>query len=500
MAADPRFNFIINCQGAGKKAQGDAFDRKEFFGTLGSLGDIEALNRIGGGKVSQGLRSLSAASDAIRSGDTSSAIITNGVAGDQSGANIVLSEVGINPQQAQKAGQFNPGVLNRGVAEAENVFEQVKQGDFSLDKIPGSFQNLQNLSDLAGGIFTEKTPTNPIELCGAKPFARALIDLAPKYKFLFIVQFTFKEEYKRFADAANQMAFVVKTSSRPNVNIEHEEVNMYNFWTRVAKRTVYEPLTMRFLDDQKGYSHYFMNNYIRAISPIAKTETKFDNRGGIADHVYLEDRGMSNGSDKTASLTKLKGDNTSIFDEIRVFHIFNYGQTMSVNTYINPKIMSINFDELDMAEGAAGNEIEMQFAFDALNVIDRFPIKGNEKKVEQTSGGAIGQDLLNIVPVFSVGPSAGEEASGNGGLPETLTPSTDLDIEDPTGLLDSGSAFIDAGSAAIDDALASASSAINSGVASVQQAGQSAFDELAAGGPDSGDLPTGFGKVPNGFG
>jgi len=500
MAADPRFNFIISCPNAGKKSQEDGFNRKEFFGTLGKIGDIEALNRIGGGKVSQGLRSLASASDAIRSGDTSSAIITNGVSGDQSGANVVLAEVGINPQQAQKAGQFNPGVLNRGIAEAENVFEQVKQGDFTLEKIPGSFQNLQNLSDLAGGVFTEEATATPIELCGAKPYARALINFAPKHKFMFVVQFTFKEEYARFDDSGRYMAFVVKTSSRPNINIEHEDVNMYNFWSKVARKTTYEPITMRFHDDQASKTQYFINNYIRAISPIAKTRTKFDNQGGNSNHAWLEDRGMINGTDKTASLTKLKGDNTSIFDEIRVFHIYNYGQLMSVNTYINPKITSINFDDLDMSEGSTANEIEIQFAYDALNIIDLFPIRGSEKKVEELSGGAIGQDLHSIVPVFEVGPSAGESAGGNFGIEDSITPASDTDIEDPSGLIAAGSDLIDGAISTAQDAVASVQGVVSGVVSTANSKIDALQAELAAGGPDSGKTPNGFGKIPNGFG
>jgi len=440
-AIDPRINFVVKCPSTATKQQDNASGRKEFFGALGKAADVELLNELDGG-VARGLRSLASTSDAIRSGDTRSAIAQASISADASGPNLVLGEVGINPVQAEKVGRFNPGVLNRGRAEAKVVYDKVKGGNFKLKDVPNAFQNLQNLSSLAKGIYTETITPATMEVCGAKPWATALIRYAPKYKFMFVVQFTFKDEYKDWDKPANHMAFVVKTSTRPNVNIEHEEINMYNFWTRVAKRTVYEPITMRFLDDQKNSTHFLMNNYIKALSPIARTRTKFDG-AGMSNHEYFEDRGMSNGSDKSASLTKLKGDNTSIFDEIRVFHIYDYGRYMSVSTYVNPKIMHINFDELDMAEGAVGNEIEIQFAYDAVNILDRYDVKSHQEKLASITGGGIGSELLNIVPVYPPGPATAEGGGNEAGQVDTLVPLDQLDIEDAALLLPTGQNLAD---------------------------------------------------------
>ncbi len=415
MPVDPRFNFRISsaCGRTDTQTQSDQAKKQGFFAELGAgavaLSNIEAFQ----GPVADGLRSMVGVSEAIRGG-TSSAIITNGVSGDSDGANVVLSAVGIDPNVAVSASAFNPGVVNRGTAEARSVYDRVKQGNFELNDIPGSFQSLQNLATLTGGIFNEPRDAQArVELCGAVPYAMALIKYAPKYKFLFIVQFTFKEEYQYLngdSRHADKMAFVVKNGGRPNVNIEHEEVNMYNFHTRVAKRTAYEPITMRFIDDQKGNSHYFLNHYIRAISPISKLKSALAGQTPLTNYQDFEENGMASAGRSSASLTKLKGNVTSIFDEIRVFHMFDNGKQMTAYSYANPKIMSINFDDLDMSETGNGNEIEIQFAYDRLHMVDGMDVEASQDFVESISGDAIGEKQLQIRPVFGSTPK--QDAGG----------------------------------------------------------------------------------------
>jgi len=420
MALDPRFNFVVKCPQTSNRQQAKSNARKDFFNSVGKVGDIELLNKVADGAISSGLRTIAKTSNAIRSGDTQAAIIGNGISGDPTGANVVLSEVGINPQQAEKAGQFNPGVLNRGTAEAQSVYDRAVQGNYKLEDIPNSVQDLQNLKTLADGIFTEgQNEDNKIELCGAKNYAQSLIKYAPKQKFMFILQFTLKEEYTTWAPIIEEMAFVVKNMGRPNVNIEHEEVNFYNFWSRVPKRTVYEPITMRFHDDMKNATHNFYSAYLEAVSPIARLGGL--DTGSMINHEMLEDNGLL-GSRRdyrsSASLGALEGNNTSLIDELRVFHLFDYGRFMSVYNYKNPKILSMNLDDFDMAEGATGNEVELQFAYDSLHITPVLAVEANIERIRKISGERISNNG-HIEPVFQAGPSASDEAGGLSEMPLT---------------------------------------------------------------------------------
>jgi len=398
MALDPRRFTVKDCAKAQVDNTATDSARKDFFGALGKIGDIEVLNRFGDGDVSAGLRDLASISDGIRTGDTSSAIIPND-------NGYVFNALAINQNEATKAGQFNPGVLNRATAQADGVLESVRAGNFKLSDIPDVSQDFQNLTQLMGGIFTDDSghsSTRDLGVCGASPYAIDLVQYAPKYKFLFIVQITLDPIYSDLGESADKLAFVVKTSTRPNVNIEHEEVNMYNFWTRVPKRAVYEPITMRFYDDNKGIAHLFYTSYLRSLSPISRLGG-MDSGAGL-NTGFFEENSMNFNSrnlESAASLTALEGNIPSIIKEIRLFHIYSYGKFMNVYHFYNPKLLTMNLDDLDVAENAGGNEIELQFAYDAMHITPAFSIQQDPNRVTDLTGG--GTATYPIKPQFIPG-------------------------------------------------------------------------------------------------
>jgi len=83
---------------------------------------------------------------------------------------------------------------------------------------------------------------------------------------------------------------------------------------------------MRFYDDNKGLAHLFYTTYLEHISPLAR-QGGFDG-GGILNVDFLQANSMNkNGIDNvsTASLSALEGNNTSIIDEVKLFHIYEIG-------------------------------------------------------------------------------------------------------------------------------------------------------------------------------
>ncbi len=392
MAQDPRNYTQFSVKSCPKNVnQRVVEDQKKssFFSDLGKAGDIEVLNRFGGGKISAGMRDLSKISDSIRVGDTDSAIIPNS-------AGYVFETVGINPNAAEKAGEFNPGVLNRATGEAESIIDRVRSGNFKLEDVAGQVANIQNLSTLSDGIFTEETkPAQLDPLCDASPYAVDLMRYAPKHKFMFVVEVVMASAYKvAFKGNEEVLAFVVKSSTRPNIAIEHEEINMYNFWVKIPKRTVHEPITMKFYDDLNSFAHDFYREYLGHISPITRTGgTDQTPQLGVD---WLQANSMNNNAPKsnsTASIGALSGNNKSIITEIRLYHLINYGREMTVYHFHHPKITNMNLDELDMAESGGGNEIEFQFVYDALHISETKKVK---KTITDLTGGKIA--LYPIVP------------------------------------------------------------------------------------------------------
>lgn len=433
MAADPRRFTVKNCLLSQNIKKDEAKNRKDFFGSLGKAGDIEVLNRFGAGEITLGLRSLSKISDSIRTGDTNSAIISNNVG-------YVFNAVGINQNAAEDAGKFNPGVLNRATGQAQSVLDSVRSGSFDLADIPNVITDFQNLGLLIDGIFTDgsgQKSTKNLEVCGASPYAIDLIRYAPKYKFLFVVQVTLSPEYESLNHTGKHLAYVVKTSTRPNVSIEHEEINMYNFWTRIPKRTIYEPITMRFYDDNKGNAHMFYTSYLRSMSPISRVGGM--GKAGVLSVPWLEANSMRfNSVDtiSTASLSALEGKNASIITEIRLFHIYDYGKFMNVYHFHHPKILTMNLDDLDVADNGGGNEIELQFAYDALHITPAFSVIANPNRLTEMTGDTT--SLYPIKPNFN-GPKTEEEyLQGVNDDDGALEPNRTNILEDVTTAIASG--------------------------------------------------------------
>lgn len=402
MAVDPRsyltYN-VVHCEKGQKVQQTVDTQKRDFFSGLGKVGDLEILNDIGFGKVGEGLRTIAKTSDSIRTGQQSSDVLGS----DANGANTVLSTCGINTNAVQQVAQFNPGVANIALGQAKSIHLKAKQGNFQLSDIPEVFTDIQNLSTLVDGIFTEpKSDERKFEACGASPYAVDLIARAPKYKFLFVVQFEFNEPYAshfRSIDAA----FVVKNSTRPNITFEYEDVNMYNYWTKVPKRTVYEPMTMKFYDDNWNQAMILYNAYLQAMSPISNLQFDQTTEGvrGTLESQSMNFSGLNQAGSYgasshayAASLGPTAGDNTmNIFKRITLFHVYSSGQLMNVYKFYNPKITTMELDDLDMADNGNGNEVSFQFAYDAVNIETAYSVSDTTTyNLKQLSSGALGSN------------------------------------------------------------------------------------------------------------
>lgn len=254
-----------------------------------------------------------------------------------------------------------------------------------------------------------------------KHFASFLAkDHQPKYKFLFMVEFVFHPEYQHLMSSEGRLKshfeFVIKNSTRPNVSFEHEEINMYNYWTKVPKRTVYEPMTMRFYDDIQNSAGTFYTNYMRAMSPIANEgqdgnmilPQHYQERS-LTQSVISRD-GVPNNTVGGASLGALNGDAANILLEIKLYHLYDWGNLLNVYHMYNPKITNLNLDDVDMAESGAGSELEIQFSYDGLFVE---PERAVTKELMAKISGAGVAPGYEIDPIFDVD----RDAKGEGPIP-----------------------------------------------------------------------------------
>lgn len=430
MTADPRKYFTVkSCAAASKTGAAGASRRKGFLESITKIGDLEVLNKTGFGKVAEGLRVLSAVSDSVRVGEsvvpgregtdtynsTLGKIANTALESVDQGAQAVLDAVGLGGA-VSAVGDFHPEVANRAYGQAQAIYEKVKQGNFELSDIPEYFSDLQNLEQLSRGILgtSNKPPKREYEFCGASPYAMDLISYAPKFNFLFVVDVEFAPEYNSLTNIGSSMAFVVKRSTRPSVEFEYEDVNMYNFWTKVPKRVVYPPVSMSFYDDNKNAAHLFYTAYMRAMSPISNMKIEGQTQTGgyetnsmnfnrdPASQTFGGESGYITTKGYAASLGPLSGDTKSIVNRIRLYHVFDYGRLMNIYNFYNPRILTFTPTELNMAETGDGAEFEFQFAYDSMFIEPGFSVwEGGENKNLEDITSNRGTAKYPIKPVFN---------------------------------------------------------------------------------------------------
>lgn len=377
MAQDPRHFLVKNCSADINSRIKKASQKKSFFNDARFLSGIE-----GTGDIGNGLRALVGTSDVIGGGGRGP--LPDG-SSDELGEDYVMDQVGINPRAARQNAPLNPGVVNRGVGAAGQVWDKVKQGQYSnISDLPQAAADLTNLKAFTDSIFTpsESNEQPDFVACQASPYAMDLIKRAPKYKFLFVVQFTFSEPYTSWASRTRDFAFVVKQSDRPDVQFEYDDVNMYNFKTKVIRKATYQPIGMRFYDDDTNEAMHFYNAYLRAVSPIA-------NIGTVGEVEQYEENGMDFSTlGQSAALEEptyrysgsvgpLLNNAKTVLKEIKVYHVFGNGNQMNIYHFFNPKITELQLDELNMADNGDGNEVALQFSYDGLYVQPNQPVNPN---------------------------------------------------------------------------------------------------------------------------
>jgi hypothetical protein len=334
------------------------------------------------GQVGQGLRTIASISNSIRTG-CGSLPTTIGSSIDQ-GANWVLEMLGIAPTMIQLLKPLNPGVANVAWSQAQQLYQQIQQGHFKLTDIPSYLQDFQNLERLVRGIYTPGDDRlNAVSSsCEASPYAVDLVARAPKYKFLFLVQFVASSGYEALDPILRGMAFVVKKSTRPKISFQSEPVNYYNFRTKLITKTEFEEMTMSFHDDVLNNTTKFYTACMQAMSPITNLSPSQAPTGGAFEQMGMNFQGNTQQAlsadvpirtnNYAATLGPLTNDNKqNLFKEIVLYHVFDMGRQVTAYHFINPRVSQLIPDDVDMSVGNEGNELSVTFNYDSVFVETR---------------------------------------------------------------------------------------------------------------------------------
>lgn len=304
----------------------------------------------------------------------------------------------------------------------------------------------------------------------ATSYAHALAggtDFRPKLKFLFKVEFVFTPEARAafphvFGNAAaNDFTFLVRSVDRPKIDFEYEDdVNMYNFRTKVLKKIRHRELTITFMDDVGNRVIKFFRALMMLHSPITRRQ--------LDREVFGVDRTTP---PKPASINSGNG---MMFENIRDSRNDNAIRGV-VNSKVGGAIETIRIKQIFVDPGAPLGAAVKEVIFDFLNA--RLVSFDLDDLSHETSDVNImtmqfDYDWMEIVEVGSLqtvdGPIYNVAVPGVGGAPVDISlPNRSFD--NPGG----GNAFLDIISSSIGRAGQQVTSeAINRGVASIAGTGR----------------------------
>lgn len=179
-------------------------------------------------------------------------------------------------------------------------------------------------------------------------YASDLVNFAPKFRFLYVVQVEFKPGFA--TGASNKFALLSKSATRPSPKFVTEEIPMYGVMVPVVKRTKFDPMTHVYLDDGQNEMMNFFSVATRWMSPIT-------NIGYGAENLQYDFKlnQATNADGPRTPQPALKPHSYSIgtnptpfLERITVHHVYDYGEHVNSYQFFSPVVTELTLDELDM--------------------------------------------------------------------------------------------------------------------------------------------------------
>ena len=255
----------------------------------------------------------------------------------------------------------------------------------------------------------------------------------PKMKFLFKVEFVFTPEaIAQFPSvlggaASQDFTFMVKSVDRPKIDFEYEDdVNMYNFRTKVLKKIRHRELTITFMDDVGNRVLNFFRALMMIHSPITRRQmirelSTYDARLAPPNaNSITAGNGMlfSPINETTQNDNAIRGTVNSevgnVIQTIRVKQMYvdpgasiNDSVKEVIFDFLNARLVSFDLDDLSH-EASDVNIMTMQFDYDWMEIVQVGSLKSADgPKYNITVPGIHGAPVDSNPTGGSSGTSAG---------------------------------------------------------------------------------------------
>lgn len=277
-----------------------------------------------------------------------------------------------------------------------------------------------------GGASLQSNPTAASSVVGNSqtrvwdptPYASAMANFSsgfdPKTKFLFKVRFKFHPAAAKMASSmlgdgysggvdldglSRDISFVIKQIDLPKVDFEYQEINMYNFKTKVLTGIKHQQMSFILYDDVSNHAMAMIKAYLEILSPIARRTQ--DGGAKLEDHGFAFNRdynGLDTASRGSIPLVDGEGGNRKeILSEMTVEQFYvnmskkntpklNDIVLMNSFVFVNPRLTSFDLSDQDHEANDAGT-ISLTFEHDALHI--DLGKSANQSDIQQFSGGDI---------------------------------------------------------------------------------------------------------------
>ena len=171
----------------------------------------------------------------------------------------------------------------------------------------------------------------------------------PKFKFLFKVGFY-------GFPGGEEFYYYVHRCDKPKVKFNHQDVNYYNFRSRVLTSVTYEPLQIQFLDEIGNSVFDFFQAYLYQTS-------------GTGSGNYGIDKGWGDASSTKAypgAYSFARGQKI-VLEQVFIDLNQDGGPRSNRWTFVNPRIETFDFDELTHEESSTGSMANITFSYDAIS-------------------------------------------------------------------------------------------------------------------------------------
>lgn len=277
----------------------------------------------------------------------------------------------------------------------------------------------------------------------------------PKMKFLFKVEFIFTPEAQEaFRDVlgstdSQDFTFLVKSVDRPKIDFEYEDdVNMYNFRTKVLKKIRHRELTITFMDDVGNRVLKFFRALMMIHSPITRRQMLREGQD-YPDRLRPPDsRSISAGhgmmftdfAEPTLEDTAIRGvvnsDVGNAIQTIRIKQMYvNPGSSLGsslqevIFDFLNARLVSFDLDDLNH-ETSDVNIMTMQFDYDWMEIVESGPLAEADTPLYAITVPGITDAPVDVSS--SVGAAGGASSLDAGGRGNRLNRTADGSITPET--------------------------------------------------------------------